>query len=134
MHNTSKTLFLHGTSAPSWISEWLIEKETSKFQRTGKTRSFLESSPLFGYGCWCHYGPNSINEAGGTVKDQYDGVCKELIECYRCARLQTRCSPLESPYQTNTISYLSNPGDLTVCDTDSNRDNGPGECKWQTCY
>jgi len=39
-----------------------------------------------GYGCWCYFG-SEWSHAGGPVQDEFDAVCKQLINGYRCARI-----------------------------------------------
>ena len=43
-------------------------------------------APILNYGCWCHFGQDWIH-AGGKVRDDIDLRCKQLIQGYRCARM-----------------------------------------------
>jgi len=45
--------------------------------------------PILDYGCWCHFGNDWIH-AGGKVRDEIDQRCKQLIQGYRCARMDAR--------------------------------------------
>lgn len=45
--------------------------------------------PILNYGCWCHFGADWIH-AGGKVRDDIDLRCKQLIQGYRCARMDAR--------------------------------------------
>jgi len=42
--------------------------------------------PIFNYGCWCHFGEDWVH-AGGPVQDETDARCKQLINGYRCAKM-----------------------------------------------
>jgi len=42
--------------------------------------------PIFNYGCWCHFGADWVH-AGGAVQDSIDTRCKQLINGYRCAKM-----------------------------------------------
>ena len=42
--------------------------------------------PIFNYGCWCHFGADWVH-AGGAVQDSVDTRCKQLINGYRCAKM-----------------------------------------------
>merc|ERR1712117_886475 len=42
--------------------------------------------PIYNYGCWCHFGAEWVH-AGGKVQDTVDARCKQLINGYRCAKM-----------------------------------------------
>ena len=42
--------------------------------------------PMQDYGCWCHFGED-WQKAGGQVKDEVDMRCKQLVNGYRCAKM-----------------------------------------------
>merc|ERR1712066_348651 len=42
--------------------------------------------PIYNYGCWCHFG-DEWHRAGGRTVDSIDARCKQLINGYRCAKM-----------------------------------------------
>merc|ERR1711981_844495 len=53
----------------------------------GIMATFFE--PINGYGCWCYFGDEYVR-AGGPAQDAVDLRCKQLIQGYRCAMLDSR--------------------------------------------
>lgn len=45
--------------------------------------------PIYNYGCWCHFGAE-WSHAGGQVQDTIDDRCKQLINGYRCAKMDAQ--------------------------------------------
>lgn len=45
-----------------------------------------QMDPIRNYGCWCHFGAEWVH-AGGQVQDSIDARCKQLINGYRCAKM-----------------------------------------------
>lgn len=63
--------------------------------------------PIYGYGCWCWFNEDWIL-AGGPVNDAIDQRCKQLINGYRCAKLDSKnrgefCDPAVVPYMAYSL-------------------------------
>jgi len=59
-------------------------------------------TPILDYGCWCHFGTEWIH-AGGKVRDEIDQRCKQLIQGYRCARMDARA--INSDCDAGSVQY-----------------------------
>ena len=65
--------------------------------------------PILNYGCWCHFGADWIH-AGGKVRDDIDLRCKQLIQGYRCARMDARAQNKDCDAGNINYSALKNSG------------------------
>lgn len=70
-----------------------IEGEIGAMMRAAidENREFVDPilsalQPIYNYGCWCHFGAEWVH-AGGKVQDTIDARCKQLINGYRCAKM-----------------------------------------------
>lgn len=88
--------------------------------------------PIYDYGCWCVFAEDWV-KAGGKPKDAIDERCKQLINGYRCARMDAKANGEEcdagnvayTPYNffagatdMEAECITSNPGDTcaqTAC-------------------
>merc|ERR1712048_1532518 len=62
-------------------------------------RTLME--PIYDYGCWCVFAEN-WHQAGGAPRDTIDERCKQLINGYRCARMDiTDCDAGNVAYRVN---------------------------------
>ena len=52
-------------------------------------RTLME--PIYDYGCWCVFAEN-WHEAGGAPRDSIDERCKQLVNGYRCAKMDARAA------------------------------------------
>jgi len=64
------------------------------------------------YGCWCYFG-NDVENARGPPQDQFDKLCKVLVQGYECAILDSKdegeaCVPWEVEYKTVMILPTTN--------------------------
>merc|ERR1711881_49783 len=80
----------------------------------------LSFSGIWGYGCWCNFGYD-LTQGSGKPIDGFDGVCKSLQMCLRCARIdaneagQESCDPVGVEYNA-TFSWLpSQEGIMADC-------------------
>merc|ERR1711879_595666 len=64
---------------------------------------FSALQPLYNYGCWCHFG-REWTHAGGRVQDSVDGRCKQLINGYRCAKMDATARGEEC--DARTVAYV----------------------------
>jgi len=113
-----------------------IEGEIGAMMRAAidENREFVDPilsalQPIYNYGCWCHFGDQWVH-AGGKVQDTIDARCKQLINGYRCAKMDGNdrgedCDAGNVPYVT--YNYFggapivsdctnSNPGDQCAID------------------
>merc|ERR1712100_915445 len=108
-----------------------IEGEMGAMMRAAidENREFVDPilsalQPIYNYGCWCHFGAEWVH-AGGKVQDTIDGRCKQLINGYRCAKMDGNARGEDC--DAGTISYTTynyfGGGDLTLDCQGSNPNN-----------
>merc|ERR1712080_455586 len=91
----------------------------------------FDLSPIWNYGCWCHFG-NSAGKGRSSPVDPVDELCKSLQHCYRCAALDAReegdiCVPWQTDY-TLDVEH-KNKGIYKQCQ----RSNNDDDCEFHTC-
>merc|ERR1712076_201364 len=73
---------------------------------------FLIPIPLqaiWGYGCWCHFGEDTM-KGQGTPVNMLDGFCKSMQLCLRCAVLDGQNCPQDEDSDQDKICDPKNQG------------------------
>lgn len=120
---------------PDWMWQWYMQKIGRSVCYEDCDAGFMDMSPLFGYGCWCFFGDIDSQKGRGQPVDAYDEICKDLLQCYRCAMTDgtnegAECDPFEQEYKTSIETGGNNGIDNA---TSSCQAHNPDACSWRTC-
>jgi len=127
-----------GNVPDSWINWYRMEEgEVPCNGEDGDCNvGFMDLTPLWGYGCWCFFGNIDSTLGRGPPIDHYDGVCKELTQCYRCIihDADNEGDDECDPYNTEFESSLMVSGSFGINNiTTSCQTSNQNSCQWRTC-
>ena len=95
----------------------------------------IDITPIFNYGCWCHFQPH-LQRGFGPAQDNYDRNCQQLEENYICADEETyaegdtQCVTAEADWEYDDYEMDYTEEGIEKCCTESN----PGNlCKIRAC-
>lgn len=69
------------TDLQNLLNEFLNEDDVLRSSGRKRTQSFFNLRHIWGYGCFCNFGPN-WRKAQGKPVNNIDRLCKNVYECY----------------------------------------------------
>merc|ERR1712178_351991 len=71
---------------------------------TGQIAAFLE--PINGYGCWCYLDDTYRTTAHSRPVDELDNICRDLINGYKCATIDSENNEEELYCDAQQVTYV----------------------------